>query len=200
MKYIWNPVHKKQFMIKILQYFHLLNSVKYYTVCSASQMWNNAFEKVVCKMSVVFFRPYCLKWGGLRKRNLVTTEKNKWRNPTSRAHVYQTILPTGIWVWCSANERRRYILTSSLIGWAHTQNDPCHNKFIGDCYFQHEFLFHVIYEEWNKWHQLMEYHVKCITMTLWRYGAMASHTADNSTVCLQLVWDNNKHNIKAKHY
>ena len=24
-----------------------------------------------------------------------------------------------------ANERRRYILTSSLIGWAHTQNDPC---------------------------------------------------------------------------
>ena len=24
----------------------------------------------------------------------------------------------------SANERRRYIETSSLIGWAHTQNDP----------------------------------------------------------------------------
>ena len=25
----------------------------------------------------------------------------------------------------SANERRRYIVTSFLIGWAHTQNDPC---------------------------------------------------------------------------
>ena len=25
---------------------------------------------------------------------------------------------------CSANERRRYIVTSSLIGWAHTQIDP----------------------------------------------------------------------------
>ena len=25
----------------------------------------------------------------------------------------------------SANERRRYIVTSSLIGQAHTQNDPC---------------------------------------------------------------------------
>ena len=25
----------------------------------------------------------------------------------------------------SANERRRYIVTSSLIGWAHTYNDPC---------------------------------------------------------------------------
>ena len=23
-----------------------------------------------------------------------------------------------------ANERRRYIVTSSLIGWTHTQNDP----------------------------------------------------------------------------
>ena len=26
---------------------------------------------------------------------------------------------------CSANGRRRYIVTSSLIGWARTQNDPC---------------------------------------------------------------------------
>ena len=26
----------------------------------------------------------------------------------------------------SANERRRYIVTSSLIGWVHTQNDPCY--------------------------------------------------------------------------
>ena len=25
---------------------------------------------------------------------------------------------------CPANERRRYIATSALIGWAHTQNDP----------------------------------------------------------------------------
>ena len=25
---------------------------------------------------------------------------------------------------CSANESRRYIVTSSLIGWAYTQNDP----------------------------------------------------------------------------
>ena len=33
----------------------------------------------------------------------------------------------------SANERRRYIVTSSLIGWAHTQNDPCKtctNKYL----------------------------------------------------------------------
>ena len=29
-----------------------------------------------------------------------------------------------IQVMDSANERRRYILTPSLIGWAHIQNDP----------------------------------------------------------------------------
>ena len=29
-----------------------------------------------------------------------------------------------------ANERRRYIVTSYLIGWAHIQNDPCHYLFI----------------------------------------------------------------------
>ena len=30
-------------------------------------------------------------------------------------------------IWCMrpANERRRYIVTSSIIGWVHTQNDPC---------------------------------------------------------------------------
>ena len=26
---------------------------------------------------------------------------------------------------CPANERRRYSVMSSLIGWAHTQNNPC---------------------------------------------------------------------------
>ena len=26
---------------------------------------------------------------------------------------------------CPANKRRRYNVTSSLIGWAHSQNDPC---------------------------------------------------------------------------
>ena len=31
-----------------------------------------------------------------------------------------------------ANERRRYNVTSSLIGWAHTQNDPCKLVKLGD--------------------------------------------------------------------
>ena len=30
---------------------------------------------------------------------------------------------------CPVNERRRYNVTSSLIGWAHSQNDPCSVKY-----------------------------------------------------------------------
>ena len=38
---------------------------------------------------------------------------------------FQLAKPPGI-IWCMrpANERRRYTVTSSLIGWAHKQNDP----------------------------------------------------------------------------
>ena len=35
------------------------------------------------------------------------------------------IYPGIILCVCPANERRRYNVTSSHIGWAHTQNDPC---------------------------------------------------------------------------
>ena len=35
-----------------------------------------------------------------------------------------------LWL-CPANERWRYIVTSSLIGWAHTQNDPCNLMVVG---------------------------------------------------------------------
>ena len=38
----------------------------------------------------------------------------------------------------SANEKRRYIVTSSLIGWAHTQNNPC------------------IYISYDRWHPTNE--------------------------------------------
>ena len=41
-----------------------------------------------------------------------------------------------IWYMHPANERRRYNVTSSLIGWAHSQNDPCYhniNTFTWKC-------------------------------------------------------------------
>ena len=36
----------------------------------------------------------------------------------------------------SANKRRRYNVTSSLIGWVHTQNDPWISSFVNTLYFQ----------------------------------------------------------------
>ena len=42
-----------------------------------------------------------------------------WAYTPTHSHISGIVLCMG-----SANERRRYIVTSSLIGWAHTQNDP----------------------------------------------------------------------------
>ena len=44
-----------------------------------------------------------------------------------RGHHRLPVRTSSSWIilcMCPANERRRYIITSSLIGWAHTQNDP----------------------------------------------------------------------------
>ena len=43
-----------------------------------------------------------------------------WQQNRPLAQYHGIILGIG-----SANERRRYIVTSSFIGWAHTLNDPC---------------------------------------------------------------------------
>ena len=40
----------------------------------------------------------------------------------------------------SANERRRYNVTSSIIGWAHTQNDPADGTYRTDDEFMRKLL------------------------------------------------------------
>ena len=35
----------------------------------------------------------------------------------------------------SANERRRYVVTASLIGWAHTQNDRRYVIAMYECFY-----------------------------------------------------------------
>ena len=40
-------------------------------------------------------------------------------------HVRNVVIAGMVLCMCPANERWRYIVTSSLIGWAHTRNDPC---------------------------------------------------------------------------
>ena len=47
------------------------------------------------------------------------------RNKRSQLINSQNAINRDQFVDVPAIERRRYIVTSSLIGWAHTQNDPC---------------------------------------------------------------------------
>ena len=50
-----------------------------------------------------------------------------------RACLGSNIVVKGIILYmCPANERWCYIVTSSLIGWAHAQNDPCGYKLLYD--------------------------------------------------------------------
>ena len=58
---------------------------------------------------------------------LPSASESTLKNTDIEIYLYTTT--TGI-IFCMrpANERRRYNVTSSLIGWAHSQNDPCHNK------------------------------------------------------------------------
>ena len=68
----------------------------------------NPFENVVWKMAAILSRPQCIK------TNIYDTTH------THTYHIAEFIL------WKRpANERRRYTVASSLIGWAHTQNAPC---------------------------------------------------------------------------
>ena len=61
---------------------------------------------------------------------------------------------------CPSNERRRYIVTSSLIGRAHMQNDHCHNKTMQS---QALYIFYVIHSHYSN-----------MTWSLWRLTSSAT--------------------------
>ena len=56
----------------------------------------------------------------------LTTDTTSRLNIENMMFLMPHLISPGI-ILCMhpANERRRYIVTSSLIGWVHTQNDPC---------------------------------------------------------------------------
>ena len=70
----------------------------------------------------------------------------------------------------SANERRRYIVTSSLIGWTHTQNDACHSGILGSLMIaitlcnKQRVLMHG-HQGWNVRHGLC--HIYMIYVYIW---------------------------------
>ena len=78
----------------------------------------NAFENV-CEMAAILSRLQCVnvtQFGSIQH----------WCNRVQRNRKSKTKTSLGIILWkCRANGRWHYNATSSLIGWAHTQNHPC---------------------------------------------------------------------------
>ena len=63
---------------------------------------------------------------------LVLSSFSESVSPSDREYIPRNMHKvTGIILYMRpANERRRYIVTSSLIGWAHTRNDSCSSHFV----------------------------------------------------------------------
>ena len=91
-----------------------------------------SFKKMQLKMSSAKWRPFCLGLNELTSGHLVDSRMS----PTNRLHISTT----GIYTWHSrylvifsgltlglrpANERRRYFVTTSLVGWVQAWNQPC---------------------------------------------------------------------------
>ena len=93
----------------------------------------NEFESVVCEMAAILSWPQCV-------HNITATAFTEGCQYDDTA-VHVMTCSSGHWSTLSwivdaldsgiilrmrpANERRRYTVTSSLIGWEHAQNDPC---------------------------------------------------------------------------
>ena len=60
------------------------------------------------------------------------------KNSSQQAMLSEVSHEAGI-ILCmgSANERPRYTVTWSLIGWAHTQNDLCEDVIVWECFLHH---------------------------------------------------------------
>ena len=86
-------------------------------------MWNFSFKKVHLhlKMSFATWQPFCsclMMWLGCQGWQLCCQHKTPAK---------LTIQPKSAWIILGmgiSNERWLYSVTSSLIGWAHTLNDP----------------------------------------------------------------------------
>ena len=70
--------------------------------------------------------------GDLANENIwfKVSEDQRLQQELSKSALYVSWINTGMG---SANERRRYIVTSSLIGWTHTQNDTRCMVWINNC-------------------------------------------------------------------
>ena len=101
-----------------------LSSEQLVTDCWLDAQENNVFENVICKMWAILFWPRCPVCEVDTKRMVHCC------NPCHGTMGLQGICSLSaisgiILCMCPANERWRYTVKPSLIGWAHPQNDPC---------------------------------------------------------------------------
>ena len=76
------------------------------------------------------------------------------------------------------NGRRRYIVTSSLIGWAHAQNDPCYR----DCFNIIKMSVIQIKSYDNRHDVLLRTETICIIIPVWQYEISLCKHDDIKTV------------------
>ena len=69
---------------------------------------DSSIKRLITASEAITWCQCCMLWKHL-----------KWNTQSIKFLLAGIILGVGL-----ANERRRYIVTSSLIGWAHTENDP----------------------------------------------------------------------------
>ena len=124
--------------------------------------------------------------------SLICFSTNGWANNRDagdlrhhRAHNDITVMEP--WhIWCggflamdSANERRCYIVTPPLIGWAHTKNDPC-NAIITEHPFHEDFSFTIQI----RWKFLLWFHS-------WSHGCYKQfHMLWYSSCNMCTIWQN----------
>ena len=103
------------FLTMVWRQFGVIASTTTMSTCCAPCLFCSYQEAY---FNGIFYLYIIMKWGNFL--NICDLYNGTCRPTTIAGAATRVIL-----CMHPANKRRRYIVTSPLIGWAHTQNDPC---------------------------------------------------------------------------
>ena len=99
----------------------LVGVVCYCTICyyKQTELWVDLCGPTTRKKTATYPQGLHCEWGNA---SLTSPVLVKWK-----LHAYCVMISAYVYmcVMRPANERRRYNVTSSFIGWTHAQNEPC---------------------------------------------------------------------------
>ena len=121
----------------------------------------NEFENVVCKMAAILSRPQCV-------------DKHPSANESNTVPISRLILGLR-----PANERQRYFVTTSLIGWVQTKNQSWIYKYIPRN--RHMVCF-VMFRHWSMYPSIHSYPSGILH---WPQG----HVLYSSNICELLLYN-----------